>query len=203
MNGTETITETIVITSNEQAREMVKMGILDVRHQDIGLALNHLEIEANIQCEDIYVRKGFQGDITAWNINAKNIRAKNIKARTISAMNINANTLVAEYVKAGDVFVEFDILLSGEIDSRYIQAKGIEAREIHTGNLHIVLNTKARTIVANHISAGRIDAEIISYHGVCWAHWAINCTTIEGRGNVNKHFVLDGKLVVDGVEVQC
>ena len=111
------------------------------------------------------------------NIDAYDIEACDINAWDINACNINANNIKVRDIKAIN------------IDAWNINAYNIKAGDIITGN-----------ISACNIEAGDISANNISYHAICFAYDSIKCKSIKGRRKNSKHFVLDGKLEVEGNE---
>ena len=111
------------------------------------------------------------------NIDAYDIEAGDINAWDINACNINANNIKVRDIKAIN------------IDAWNINAYNIKAGDIITGN-----------ISACNIEAGDISANNISYHAICFAYDSIKCKSIKGRRKNSKHFVLDGKLEVEGNE---
>lgn len=115
------------------------------------------------------------------NIDA-NIDAYDIEALDINAWNINACNINADNIKVRDINAV-------NIDAWNINAYNIKAGDIITGD-----------ISACNIEAGDISANDISYHAVCFAYDSIKCKSIKGRRRNSKHFVLDGKLEVEGNE---
>ena len=111
------------------------------------------------------------------NIEAYDIEACDINAWDINACNINANNIKVRNIEAEN------------IDAWNINAYNIKAGDIITGD-----------ISACNIEAGDISANNISYHAVCFAYDSIKCKSIKGRRKNSKHFVLDGKLEVEGNE---
>ena len=111
------------------------------------------------------------------NIDAYDIEACDINAWDINACNINANNIKVRDIKAIN------------IDAWNINAYNIKAGDIITGD-----------ISACNIEAGDISANNISYHAICFAYDSIKCKSIKGRRKNSKHFVLDGKLEVEGNE---
>ena len=104
------------------------------------------------------------------------------------------------------VIFNFDLNLDANIEVYNINACDILVRDINACNIkahNIYANDiKAKNIIANDIAAGdinawNIDAYDISYWAVCFAYNNIKCKSIEGRRKNAKHFVLDGKLVVE------
>ena len=109
----------------------------------------------------------------------------------------NEKTNTYEFVENGttiDVEFTFDL----NIDSN-ILARNINAFDINAGNIK-AWNIKADDICAGNIKAWNIKAwnicaGNISYFAVCFAYENITCTSIVGRRNNCKHFVLDGKII--------
>ena len=60
-------------------------------------------------------------------------------------------------------------------------------------DLNVDANIEAKNIIANNI-----DALDISYYAVFFADQNIKCKSIKGRIEKATHFVLDGKLEVEG-----
>ena len=90
----------------------------------------------------------------------------------------------------------FDLEVSANIVACDIIACKIKAHDIYANDI------KADEIIANNIhthdiKAIDIKADDISYYAVCFAYNNIKCKSIEGRRKNAKHFVLDGKLVVE------
>ena len=90
----------------------------------------------------------------------------------------------------------FDLNVNANIDAHDIIAWSINTHDIYANDI------KADEIIANNIhthdiKAIDIKADDISYYAVCFAYNNIKCKSIEGRRKNAKHFVLDGKLVVE------
>ena len=145
-----------VIKSNEEAKKLVKDGVL------------RIDDDVRFEC-NIYI----EADIHARNIDARNIDAVDIHARNIDAGNIHAGDIDA-----------------GNIDAVDIHAGSIHAGDIDAGSIH------AGDIDAGNIDAVDIDAVDISYYAVCFAYHNIKCTSIEGRRENSKHFALDGEVTI-------
>jgi len=111
----------LTITSNEQAVELIKDGVLAV-DDDIEIAFDGFSIQADIKCRNIY-SKGNRRDIKAWNIYAWNIKAWNIYADNINANNIYARDINTFDINANNIYA-FDI------EARNIEANNIEAKNI-------------------------------------------------------------------------
>ena len=86
-----------------------------------------------------------------------------------------------------------------DINACNINADNIKARDVHASNIN-AWNIDAYNIKAGDINAWNIDACDISYWAVCFAYNSIKCKSIKGRRRNSKHFVLDGKLEVEGNE---
>lgn len=133
----------------------------------------------------------------------------------------NTNTYVfmenEEYIEV--VVFDFDLNVEANIDAYDIEACNINANNINVNNINAIdidawninaRNIKAGNITANdigaydiwacNIEAGDISANNISYHAVCFAYNNIYCKSITSRRKNSKHFVLDGKLEVEGNE---
>lgn len=91
---------------------------------------------------------------------------------------------------------------AGCIDGLNIEAKNIKAWDIDTKDLNAInietWDIYARDIYACNIEADNIKARNISYFAVCFAEDNIKCKSIIGRRDNAKHFVLDGKLEIEG-----
>lgn len=88
-----------------------------------------------------------------------------------------------------DLIVRGNIFCEGgrwNINARNINARNIDARDIN-----------AQDIDARDIDARNIDARDISYFAVCFAYNSIICNNINGRRSNAKHFVLDGKIIIE------
>jgi hypothetical protein len=79
------------IYSNEEAESLVHNGVLAIE-DDLEIAFNGFEIEADIQCYNIY-SKDKRRSINAWDINAWDINALDINALDINAWDINARDI--------------------------------------------------------------------------------------------------------------
>lgn len=119
----------------------------------------------------IFKEDGKDIDLVIFNFDLRinaHIKAYDIKAYNIVVCNINALNIEA-----------FDIIASN------IQCEDINA-----------FNITAFNINAGDIDANEIKARDISYWGVCFAYKNIICTSIKGRKENHKHFVLDGSIKV-------
>lgn len=108
------------------------------------------------------------------------------------------------------VIFAFDLKVEANINARDIKAYNIvvwninalniEAFEINACNIECedinAFNITALNINAGDINANEIKARDISYWGVCFAYKNIICTSIKGRKENHKHFVLDGAIKV-------
>ena len=90
--------------------EEVKADIVDrvlKVDDDIEIAFDGFDIDANLICENIYSKDGKRninaGDINAWNINAGDINAGNINAGNINAGDINAGDINAGNINAWNI----------------------------------------------------------------------------------------------------
>ena len=90
----------IKITSNEQARKMIASGVLKV-DDDIEIAFDGFDIEADLICHNIYSNKGKRDiklrNITARDIFVGNIDSGNIDAWSITAENVNYYAFCVAY----------------------------------------------------------------------------------------------------------
>ena len=93
-----------------------------------------------------------------------------------------------------DIEFTFDLNVNSHIRARNIKAKDIKAWDI------IATNIIARDINAWNINAGDIKALDISYYAVCFAYNNITCKSIKGCRENDKHFVLDGEIVIEPKE---
>lgn len=85
----------------EEVKKDIKDGVLRV-DDDIEIAFDGFEIEADIECHKIY-SKGYRRNITAGNIDASDITAENINAGNINAWNIDAWNINAWNINALDI----------------------------------------------------------------------------------------------------
>lgn len=106
------------------------------------------------------------------------------------------------------VIFAFDLKVEANINARDIKAYNIvvwninalniEAFEINASNIQCedinAFNITALNINAGDIDANEIKARDIRYWGVCFAYKNIICTSIKGRKENHKHFVLDGEI---------
>ena len=114
----------------------------------------------------------------------------------------NKKTNTYEFVQNGskmDVEFTFDLninshILAGDIDAWNINTTNINAFDINALDIS-ARNIDAIDIYARDINALDIKANDISYYAVCFAYKNITCTSIVGRRNNCKHFVLDGKII--------
>lgn len=109
-------------------------------------------------------------DIIANNIDARHINTMDIKAGKINTWNICARNIIASNINAWDIC-----------------ACDINANDIY-----------ALDIDADDINAYNIKAMNINYYAVCFAYKNIKCKSIKGNRENCKHFVLDGKLIIEG-----
>ena len=110
-----------------------------------------------------------------------------------------------------DIKINFDLMCDWNINARDIDAWDIKARNINARDIKALninawdikaRDIDARDIKALNINAWDIDAENISFWAVCFAYRNIQCTSIKGKRENSRHFVLDGELVVRGEEVE-
>lgn len=95
--------------------------------------------------------------------------------------------IYARNIKAHDIFVL-------NIDAWDITAWDINAYNIEAWDI-IAWNIKAINIkVVNILKSITINARFILYQAICLAYSSIKCTSIKGRRENAKHFVLDGKI---------
>ena len=88
-----------------------------------------------------------------------------------------------------DLICNFNINVEANIKACNILADNINSYDINALNIN-----------AYDINALNINAQDIVYYAVCCAYNNIICESIKGRRNNNKHFVLDGKIIIDGEE---
>ena len=93
------------------------------------------------------------------------------------------------YIKL--VIFNFDLKVDSNIRAYNIRAENIDALNIDAVDIN------ARDITARNIDAWNINARNINYYGVCFAYENIKCSSIKGRKENAKHFVLDGELEVE------
>ena len=193
---------------NTNTYEFVENGVT----MDVEFKFN-LDVNSHILAGNIK-----SGDINAWNINAWNINSRNIIAWNINAGDINAGNIKAGNIKAGDINtgdINAGNINAGDINSRNIIARNIEAWNIKAGDINAgninAWNINSRNISAGNIKAGEIKAGDIkawninagvinacdiSYYALCFAYQNISCTSIKGRRENAKHFVLDGEITI-------
>ena len=141
----------LTITSNEQAKRLVKNGVLRV-DDDIEIAFNGFFIDADIVCHNI-LSKDSRRDINARGIDAFNIRAHNIKANDINAYDINAYDINAYDIKANDINAgDID---AGDIDALNVGACDINARDIN----YYAVCFAHENIICTSIKGGRENAK--------------------------------------------
>lgn len=95
----------------------------------------------------------------------------------------NKDTNTYEFVENGmrmDVEFTFNLVVNSNINAGHINAGHINAGNIDAGN----------------IKAWDINARDILYYAVCFAYQNIICTSIKGRRENAKHFVLDGEITI-------
>ena len=171
----------LTITSNEQAVELIKDGVLAV-DDDIEIAFDGFSIRADIKCRNIY-SKDKPRDIEAFSIDAGDINTGYIYATNIHARDISAGKIHALNIKALDI-------KAWNIDANNITAKDINTFDINANNIY------AFEIEARNIEANNIEAKDISYNGVCFAYKDLICTSIKGRVENSRHFSLNGEVII-------
>ena len=90
----------------------------------------------------------------------------------------NERTNTYEFVENG-MRMDVEFLFNLDVDS-HINARNINAWDIN----------------ARNITALDITALDITYYAVCYAYYNISCTSIQGRRENAKHFVLDGEITI-------
>lgn len=100
----------------EEVKADIKDGVLKV-DDDIEIAFNGFEIDADIICRNIY-SKDYER-----NINAKNINAVNINAGNINADNINACDIKADNISYYAVCLAYKNIVCNNIEGRRDNAK--------------------------------------------------------------------------------
>ena len=93
----------ITINSNEEAKALIKDGVLAV-DDDLEIAYDGFKINANIKCKNIYSKNGRRG-IKAYGINAHNLDVEDIKAHDLDVGDINARDLDVTNIYARDLNV--------------------------------------------------------------------------------------------------
>ena len=73
----------------------------------------------------------------------------------------------------------FDLIVKGNLNCLDLDCGDLDCRDLNC------LDLKARNI---------------NYYAVCFAYNNIECETIKGRRENCKHFVLDGKIIINGKE---
>lgn len=81
----------ITLTSNEQAKELIKNGVLAV-DDDIEIAFDGFSIEADIKCHNIYSKE-----------HPRNITCRNINCRNITCGDINCGDITCWDITCGDI----------------------------------------------------------------------------------------------------
>ena len=108
-----------------------------------------------------------------------------------------------------NLFCDFHIAVDAHIKAWNIKAQDIKAWNINANNINAwninaenidAWNIKAQDINAGNIKAWNIKALNIGYYAVCCAYKNITCESITGTRNNSKHFVLDGKIMINGEE---
>ena len=158
---------------NTNTYEFVENGSI----MDVEFAFN-LNVESHINAMDITAKNINAGNINVGNINAWNIIAMNINAGDINAGNIDAWNITAGDINADDINAD-------DINAGDITAWGITAKDIDAWNIN-----------ADDINAKDISARDIEYYAVCFAYNNITCSSIKGRRDNAKHFVLDGEITI-------
>jgi hypothetical protein len=162
------------IYSNEEAESLVHNGVLAIE-DDLEIAFNSFEINANIYCFSIY-SEGRKRSIKCQNIDALRIEAANITAANINV----AWDLEARHIKAHN------------INAQRINAHDIKAHNINAYSIN------AWDINARDIDASNIFAKNITYYAMCFAYKSIRCQSIQGDGRLEKtkHLCLDGDIFI-------
>ena len=110
----------------------------------------------------------------------------------------NERTNTYEFVENGvrmDVEFRFNLVIDSHIYAWNINARDINARDINARDIN-ARNINTRDINVEDINARDINAEDINYYAVCFAYQDITCTSIQGRRDNAKHFVLDGEITI-------
>ena len=94
-----------------------------------------------------------------------------------------------------DVEFTFELTINANINACDINALDINARDINAENIN-AWDIKARNINALDINARDIKAKKISFYAVCFAYYAIQCTSIIGRRENAEYFGLDGGVTI-------
>jgi hypothetical protein len=144
----------IILTSNEQARELVHNGVLAVE-DDIEIAFDGFHVDANIRCHNIY-SKGYRRNINCGNIICEDINCRDINCRDINCEDINAGDIEAEGINVSEIN-------AGNIKAEAINAWGINAGNISYYDICIVCDSlKCKSISGRGKNARHfcIDGEI-------------------------------------------
>ena len=112
----------------------------------------------------------------------------------------NEKTNTYEFIENGlemNVEFTFNLDVCSHILAKDIKAvMNIKALNINADDIKAAMNIKADDIDAKDINAGNIKAGDINYYAVCFAYKNIICTSIKGRRENAKHFVLDGEITI-------
>ena len=94
-----------------------------------------------------------------------------------------------------DVEFAFELTINANINAWNINALDIKASDIKADDISAG-NIKANDINAGDIKTLDIKAKKISFYAVCFAYYAIQCTSIIGRRNNAKYFCLDSEVTI-------
>lgn len=104
-------------------------------------------------------------------------------------------SIVVEGSIIGKDGVRYNLKVNGNIDCWDINCRNINCGDIDCWDIN------CGDIDCLNINCWDIDCKgKINYYAVCFAYYNIKCKSIQGRRQNSRHFVLDGKLIVDGKE---
>jgi len=157
--------------SNAEVVADVVNGVLNI-DDDIEIAFDGFRVDADIYCKNIF-SKDRKRDINCRNITCREINCSNITCSNITCRDINCRDITCWDINCGD------------INCGDINCWGINCGDINCGD----------------INCRNITCRDISYYAVCFAYKDIVCKSIEGRRKNCKHFVLDGVIKRQKLEV--
>ena len=101
-----------------------------------------------------------------------------------------------DLIVKGDIFGKggrrFNLIIKGNLNCRDLKCRDLKCRDLNCWNLN-----------CRNLSCCDLKARNISYYAVCFAYKNIECETIKGRRKNCKHFVLDGKIIINGKEAEA
>ena len=99
---------------------------------------------------------------------------------------------------------KFDLIVKGNLNCEDLNCRDLDCRDLNCWNLDCrdlnCWNLNCRDLDCLDLSCCDLKARNISYYAVCFAYKNIECETIKGRRENCKHFVLDGKIIINGKE---